>query len=142
MVDNERRTNGDDLTGRRGGYKVLKGEIHHFFFRIWLVLILIGLVCTVSLAGFGYLLYEQKQDVLKRCENFNVRHDNATFALISGSNQDLLNAKTEEARIEIRRRRDVTIALIDSIAPKTPDCAHPNDVKPLPVVTPIPEERP
>lgn len=141
MADKERRTNGDDLTGRRGGYKVLKGEIHHFFFRIWIVLILIGLVCTVALAGFGYLLYEQKQDALDRCENFNIRHDNATNALIAGSNEDQLNAKTEEARVEIRRRRDVTIALIDAIAPKT-DCDNPRKVKALPSVTPIPEKSP
>lgn len=141
MARTERRVNGDDLTGRRGGYQVLKGEIHHFFFRIWIVLILIGAVCTVALTGFGYLLYEQKQDVQERCENQNVRHDNAVNALVAGSNQDLLNAKTEAARAEIRRRRDVTIALIDAISPKT-DCDHPDKVKPLPKVTPIPEEAP
>lgn len=141
MGDKERRTNGDDLTGRRGGYKVLKGEIHHFFFRIWIVLILIGLVCTVALAGFGYLLREQQQDFQSRCENQNVRHDNATNALIAGSNEDQLNAKTEEAREEIRRRRDVTIALIDALSPKT-DCDNPSNVKALPSVTPIPEKTP
>lgn len=137
----ERRTNGDDLTGRRGGYAVLKAEIHHFFLRIWIVLILIGTVCTVALAGFGYLLYQQKQDTIARCERTNIRHDNAASALIAGSNQDQLNAKTEAARAEIRRRRDVTMFLIDAISPKT-DCSNPKKVKALPVVTPIPEERP
>lgn len=141
MDDQDRRTNGDDLTGRRGGYKVLKGEIHHFFFRIWIVLILIGLVCTVALAGFGYLLYEQQQTALERCQIMNTRHDNATNALIAGSNEDQLNAKTAEARVEIRRRRDVTLALIDAISPKT-DCDNPGKVKALPTVTPIPEESP
>lgn len=137
----ERRTNGDDLTGRRGGYKVLKAEIHHFFLRIWIVLILIGTVCTVALGGFGYLLYEQKQDAIERCESTNIRHDNAASALIAGSNEDQLKAKTEEAREEIRRRRDVTMFLINAISPKT-DCDHPDEVKALPIVTPIPEESP
>lgn len=140
-MNDERRTNGDDLTGRRGGYKVLKGEIHHFFLRIWIVLILIGLVCTIALAGFGFLLYQQKQDTIERCESTNTRHDNAASALIAGSNEDQLNAKTEEARAEIRRRRDVTMFLIDAISPKT-DCEHPDKVKALPIVTPIPEKTP
>lgn len=137
----ERRTKGDDLTGRRGGYKVLKGELHHFFRQIWSVTILIGVVCTVALGGFGYLLRDQQQDDKARCENQNTRHDNAISALIAGSNQDQLNAKTEAARVEIRRRRDVTIGLIDYLAPKT-DCDHPVKVKALPTVTPIPEETP
>ena len=137
----ERRKHGDDLTGRRGGYKELKKELRHFFRQIWVIVILIGMVCALALGGFGCLISNQKEEALTRCQNQNIRHDNAITALIVGSNQDQLNAKTEEARVEIRRRRDVTIDLIDAIAPKT-DCDNPVKVKPLPTVTPIPEERP
>lgn len=137
----ERRMHGDDLTGRRGGYDKLKEELRQFFHRIWVVVILIGVVCTLGLSGFGYLLREQQQGALERCQNQNIRHDNAISALIEGSNQDQLSAKTEAARVEIRRRRDVTVGLIDAIAPKT-DCDNPVKVKPLPSVTPIPEEIP
>lgn len=137
----ERRTEGDDLTGRRGGYAELKEELRQFFHRIWSITILIGVVCTLALGGFGYLLRVQQQETQEKCRNQNTRHDNAISALIIGSNQDQLNAKTEETRVEIRRRRDVTISLIDAIAPKT-DCDNPVKVKPLPTVTPIPEESP
>lgn len=137
----DRRNRGDDLTGRRQGYNELKGELRYFFRRIWAIVILIGVVCVLALGGFGYLLREQQQESRERCRNQNVRHDNAIYALIAGSNQDQLNAKTEETRAEIRRRRDVTVALIDAISPET-DCNNPNEVKALPIVTPIPEESP
>lgn len=138
----ERRTQGDDLTGRRNGFKVLKDEIHHFFRKVWVVVLLIGMTCVVTLFVFGHLLRQPDQAALERCQNQNTRHDNAISALISGSNQDQLNAKTEEARAEIRRRRDVTITLIDAIAPKEADCSNPKPVKPLPTITPIPEKVP
>jgi hypothetical protein len=134
----ERRKRGDDLTGRRGGYEELKKELHHFFKRIWLIVIVIGLTSVVGLAGFGYLLRQERNEALARCENQNTRHDNAIYALIAGSNEDQLNQKDSVADEEIRRRRDVTIGLIDALAPKT-DCEDPADVKPLPEVTPIPE---
>lgn len=134
----ERRQSGDDLTGRRGGYSELKGELHHFFRKIWLVVILIGVTSIAGLAGFGYLLNHEKDDRIQQCENQNTRHDNAVYALIAGSNQDQMNAKTDAGKIEIRRRRDVTLGLLDALAPKT-DCDNPAPVKPLPEVTPIPE---
>lgn len=138
----ERRTQGDDLTGRRGGYKELKSELYYFFRQIWVIVIAIGVVCTIGLGGFGYLLLKQQQEALERCHNQNIRHDNAITALIVGSNKDIQNAdKLGLSPDEIRRRRDVTIDLIDAIAPKT-DCNNPVKVKPLPTVTPIPEETP
>lgn len=135
----ERRTNGDDLTGRRGGYKELKGELHHFFRRIWIVIILIGVTSVGGLGGLGLLLRHEQQDARTQCQNRNIRHDNAIYQLIDGSNQDQLNTDDAITQEEIRRRRDVTIGLIDALAPKT-DCDNPVPVKALPAVTPIPEE--
>lgn len=137
----DRRREGDDLTGRRSGYRELKGELQSFFRKIWVIILLIGVLCALALGAFGIVLEQQQKAALERCENQNIRHDNAIYALNFASNQDQLNAKTEAAREEIRRRRDVTIGLIDAIAPKT-DCSNPTKVKPLPVVTQIPEEIP
>lgn len=137
----ERRKQGGDLTGRRGGYDTLKKDLHRFFKRMWVVVVVIGVVCTVALAGFGYFLRKLDQDALHACQSQNSRHDNTVSALIFGSNQDQLHAKTEEAREEIRGRRDVTITLIDAIAPKT-DCSNPIRVETRPTITPIPEEVP
>lgn len=137
----ERRRQGDDLTGRRGGYEELKGELHHFFRRIWIFMAIIGLTSAVALGGFAYLLREQDKRVTELCESRNVRHDNAINELIAGSNQDQMNAKDSISREEIRRRRDVTIGLINAITPKT-DCEDPQVAKRLPEVTPIPEEGP
>lgn len=134
----ERRQKGDDLTGRRQGYAELRKELHHFFRKIWIVVILIGVTSVGGLAGFGYLLHKTRETSLQRCENINARHDNAIYALIAGSNKDQQNAKTEAGKAEIRRRRDVTIGLIDALAPKS-DCSDPVPVKPVPAVTPIPE---
>lgn len=133
----DRRRQGDELTGRRGGYAELKGELRHFFVRIWGVLIVIGLTSAVALAGFGYLLYERGKDDKQVCENQNTRHDNAIKALKIGSDLDQKNAPNEAARVEIRRRRDVTISLIDALTPKT-DCDDPGGT----IVKPIREPKP
>ncbi len=117
----------------------IEERFERWFKRGLIAFALIGLATATALGGFGYLLYDQKQDALAACENVNVRHNNAINALIAGSNEDQLNAKTPEARLEIQRRRDVTIGLIDAVLPVT-DCANPDKVKPLPEVTPIPEE--
>jgi hypothetical protein len=134
----ERRKQGDDLTGRRNGYAALKKDLQHFFKEVWVVVVLIGVVCTVALAGFGIFLRHQDQTAKEFCQNQNIRHDNAIYSLIAGSNQDQLDAPTDAARTDIRRRRDVTIGIIEAIAPKT-DCSDSAKVKAIPEVTPIPE---
>jgi hypothetical protein len=118
---NERRTQGDDLTGRRQGYNQLKKELHHFFSRILVVVAIIGITSTAGLFGFGFVLREIQLQREEACLDQNLRHDNALTALRMGSDEDIANAPNEAAKDEIRRRRDVTITLIEAVAPEL-DC--------------------
>lgn len=114
---NERRQQGDDLTGRRGGYRVLKGELHSFFRRIWVVVILIGVTSTLGLVGYGFALREIQQQRTEVCENQNLRNANSRQSLIQAAAEDIENAPTAAMKVEIARRRDVTLGLINAIAP-------------------------
>lgn len=61
---------------------------------------------------------QRKDSIRDECVKTNNRHDGAVNALIKGSDIDQKNASSEEARAEIRRRRDVTIDLLDAMAPR------------------------
>lgn len=87
---------------------------------------IIGITSSVALAGFGFILHQQAQERTDACQERNERHDAALKALVEGSDQDQKNAPTEAARAEIRRRRDVTIGIIDGIAPKV-RCSDPSE---------------
>jgi hypothetical protein len=86
---------------------------HSYRSRRDLWLILITALVLVSLVQI-------QAGITDACEKTNQRHDGAILALREGSNVDIANAPTEAAKSEVRRRRDVTIALIDAIAPKQP----------------------
>lgn len=118
----DRRHNGDDLTGRRHGYAELKGELHHFFRRIWYIIILIGVTSTLGLVGYGFALREIQQQRLEVCMANNKRHDDTYKALTAAAADDEAKRKTEAGKTEVRRRRDVTLGLIDLLAPKI-DCS-------------------
>lgn len=140
----------DDLPDRRKhGYKELeekleehakenKAQLAGFISKSLIAFGIIGLMCTVALAGFGIVLgkladqSDRAEELAKEnralavviqkerrteCENTNLRHDGAVAALIKGSDEDQANAPNEAARKEIRRRRNVTIALLDALAP-------------------------
>lgn len=123
-----------------------EARLHRFFVRALVAIAVIGLACAVSLFGFGIVLHkqqntadqlavlveqnkqfaidiqEQRRDsILESCNTQNARHDGAINALMEGSDLDQKNAPNEAARAEIRRRRDVTIALLDALAP-VEDC--------------------
>jgi hypothetical protein len=100
--------------------------------RVFVALTIITLAVVASLALAGLLIQEnrdrakdiqsqRKTAILADCQAQNARHDGATNALIDGAGQDERNAPTEAAKAEIRRRRDVTLGLIDALAPKV-DC--------------------
>lgn len=119
---NERRHSGDDLTGRRHGFAELKEELHHFFRRMFIVVAIIGITSTLGLVGYGFALREIQQQRLEVCRNNNSRHDNTYAKLIALSAVDEAERKTEAGKAEVRRRRDVTLGLIDALAPHI-DCA-------------------
>lgn len=121
--------------------EVLEDRFEMWFRRGLIAFAIIGIACAASIAGFGYLLHQATETSLRACTNRNVRHDNAVTALMAGSNQDQANAPSEDVRTEIRRRRDVTLGIIDGISPKV-DCKHPGKVALLkPQITPPPQPK-
>lgn len=111
----------------------------------------IALTTTAALVGYGVLLKELRDTrvtfVKDTCESQNTRHDTTRNALIVASDRDIENAKkgnlTSQGRVsvqEIENRRDVTLGLIDLLAPKQ-NCDFlakiaTGDAKPTPVATP------
>ena len=121
-------------------------RLRKFFIGALIAFSIIGLACTVALIGYGIVLREQQQtadqlailvkqnkdfardiqkqrkdSIIESCTTQNARHDGSVKALVKGSDIDQENAANEAARVEIRRRRDVTIALLDALAP-VEDC--------------------
>lgn len=126
--------------------KANDARLRRFFIGAMVAFSIIGLACTVALIGFGVVLREQqktsdqlailvkqnqqftidiqkqrKDSIIEGCTAQNARHNASLKALMEGSGIDLENAPDEKARAEIRRRRDVTIALLDALAP-VEDC--------------------
>lgn len=101
----------------------------HKWFVIGLVAFsIIALTSAAGLVGFGILLDRQKdfteeiQDqrkasIIDICRDQNKRHDDTYSALIVAAKVDEDKQKTQAGKREVRRRRDVTLALIDVLAP-------------------------
>ena len=60
---------------------------------------------------------QRKDSIRATCQAQNDRHDATTASLIKEAGEDIANAPTAEAKEEIRRRRDVTLGLIDLVQP-------------------------
>lgn len=60
---------------------------------------------------------QRRESIREACREQTRKHDKTVNALMKGSNLDQKNAPNAAARKEIRRRRDVTIGLIDALAP-------------------------
>lgn len=120
----------------------IRSDFHRWFVRGLIAFAVIGIAVAMALAGFGYLLDREADTNRRLCENQNVRHDNGTTVLMVGSNLDQKNAPNEATRAEIRRRRDVSLGIIDMVAPKV-NCKNPGEVKLIqPVVTAPPMPKP
>lgn len=143
----ERRSSGrrdyDDLAEKVGLYtENTEKRLSRFFKGAIIALSIIGLATTGALVGFGIVLDAQqntadqleklvdsnqkfakdiqdqrRESIITGCRTQNARNEATKEALTSGSDQDIRNAPTEEAKDEVRRRRDVTLALIDALAP-------------------------
>lgn len=106
----------------------IEARLSRFFFRALLAFAVIGITSAGSLFGFAAVLRayndvgqqiqaQRKVYVKQTCKATNKRHKEAVSALITGSTSDIKAATTEAQRNDIRRRRDVTLALLDAIAP-------------------------
>lgn len=146
-VEGSGRRDYDDANAKLDAHiKENDARLRKFFIGALIAFSIIGLATTASLVGFGIVLREQqktadqlatlvkqnqqfaidiqkqrKDSIIESCTAQNARHDGSVKALVQGSDIDQENAPTEAARKEIRRRRDVTIALLDALAP-VEDC--------------------
>jgi hypothetical protein len=97
-----------------------------------------GVTCAVAIIGvtlfvvavvLAALIHANKQRALdiqndrarsirENCEATNDRHDKSSESLIASAKVDEDNAATEIDKAEIRRRRDVTLALLDALTPE------------------------
>lgn len=125
--EEERRR--DFPTERRKGFKELAENIdthaealdrrlETFIKKATLGFAIVGVSSAVGLAGFGVVLHEFQQDNTNDCLKQNARHDDTSNQLIALAKVDEDARKTEAEKLEVRRRRDVTLALIDALAPK------------------------
>lgn len=89
---------------------------------------IIGLSCTGALVGFGVLLgkqaqvgrsiQEQRRDAIrKNCEDQNRRHDRTLGRLAKAEKKAEKKAKTRKQKMKIRNGAEVSIGLIDTLAP-------------------------
>lgn len=166
------RRNYDDANKALGRHiEANDKRLRKFFIGALIACSIIGLATAAALVGFGIVLDEQqntadqlarivrqnkqftidiqqqrRDSILESCKAQNERHDGSVDALVKGSNEDQKNADSEAARKEIRRRRDVTIALLDALAP-VENCEEkvkqavkpPTPPKPSPTASPKPD---
>lgn len=123
--------------------EVLEKRLSRFIIKALLAFAAIGLLTAVALFGFGLVLDKQsstadrltavveanrqtaieiqnqrKDSIRSACELTNKRHNDTTKALIIGAGADINSRKTEAGKKEVRRRRDVTLGLINALVPK------------------------
>lgn len=85
----------------------------------------------------------RSEAIRRACEDQNKKNKDTSDRLTALAQADINNAKTRAAKTEIRRRRDVTLALIDALAPSE-NCDErvqrlaPDTTKPTVTVTPTP----
>lgn len=85
---------------------------------------------------------QRAESVQNDCESTNKRNQDTSNQLIALAKEDEDNQKTEAGKQEVRRRRDVTLALIDLLQP-VQDCAYLvavtlGQISPTPVPSPVP----
>jgi hypothetical protein len=114
---------------------------------------IIGGTSFVALFLYGQVLAQVKDTrmdfVRSTCMSQNKTHDDTYSALVAAAAKDEADRKTEAGKAEVRRRRDVTLGLIDLLAPKQ-DCEYlvklsVGEAEPTPVPTipkPTPEATP
>lgn len=121
----------------------LERRLERFIKKALVGFAVIGFFTAIALFGFGLVLREQGEsnqkvaalakanadlvediqsqratNIREDCESLNSRHDKTTAALIKGAKQDEDRRVSGVEKKEVRRRRDVTLGLIDALVPK------------------------
>lgn len=139
MTDDPETEEHKIIDRRKNGYEEVErkldlhaAEIEARFSR-WFVVGLIAfsiiaVTSGVALIGYGLVLRSQadftrdiqqqrREATFDTCKETNDRNKHTKQALLAGSGKDQLNAPDGAAKLEIRRRVQVTFALIDALAP-------------------------
>lgn len=106
----------------------LRDRLSRFIIKATAGFAVLGVACAVGLFGFGLVLsrqhdttqdiqHQRKTTIYTQCKQQNDRNKHTKDALIAGAAVDIAKRKTEAAKAEVRRRRDVTLGLIDALAP-------------------------
>jgi len=117
------------------------------WFRRGLVIVaFIGLCCAAALGGVYIVLGEvqntRTEFIRTQCESQNKHNRDTSAQLTALALQDEQHRKTQAGKDEVRRRRDVTLSLIDALAPEQ-NCDYlvklaTGEASPTPVPTPTP----
>lgn len=95
---------------------------------------IIAITSGIAIVGYGFVLRSQadftrdiqqqrREATVAACQETNDRNKHTVDALKAGSSVDKANAPDDAARAEIERRVQVTIALINALAP-VQDCTE------------------
>lgn len=106
----------------------IEDRVRAFFVKALIALTIVGVACTGSLIGFGYLLHKQSkftQEIqdqrfevqLSACLSQNLRHDNVITAI---NNAVAATPKDQEARAKANAKPFKLI--LEAAVPYTKDC--------------------
>lgn len=130
--------------------EVIEKKFDRWFRRGLAIVALIGLCCAGALVGvyivLGELTNTREEFTRSQCEAQNKHNTDTSGQLTVLAQIDEKKRKTEAGKTEVRRRRDVTLALIDALAPVR-DCEYlvklsVGDATPTPVPTVPPPPTP
>lgn len=110
----------------------IETRFHRWFIRGLVAFGLMALGVVLGLVGYGLVLGNQgdlldrfketrKEFVLDSCKAQNKRHDTTVKRLVKAEKDEEIKHKSRRARMTIRNRAEVSIGLIDSLAP-VQDC--------------------
>lgn len=126
--------------------EIIEDRFERWFKRGLAAFVIIALCSTAALIGFGINLNQIKDNreryTRTECENTNKRNHDTSAQLTEAAQADIDKRHTQAGKDEVTRRRDVTLALIDALAPVR-NCDYEVDlamgrVKPTPTPTKTP----
>jgi hypothetical protein len=108
-----------------GHISAIEEKFDRWFRRGLIIMAFIGLCCAAAIGGTWIALGEiqdtREEFVRSQCESQNKHNKDTSAQLIGLAALDEKRRKTEAGKEEVRNRRDVTLALIEALAPKQ-DC--------------------
>jgi len=122
QLPDRRKNTYEALSNRLDGHiRRIEDRLQHRLRGMLIAFSLIGVTSTLALIGFGFVLAEIQNQRYEVCTDNNTRATNTKAKLTELAAEDEAQRKTEAGKAEVRRRRDVTLGLIDALQP-TLDC--------------------